>query len=212
MKSIPLPHRSKCRPAAIGSTFEICRIKMNRIFSYLTNNPTIGVIASICTLITTIFATVQILGGIPKTTTDFIEGLGAVQLTATYPDEKWYDAEPAQYKWLAGEWCYQGALTGHKVAYSVENGGISIQYPEGPELYPYRPYQSNQGVLRLEAYEAGAPSIFMKHSPKKPFENQEYSRDVSDNGTITNGSTFLSLKCDSCRVFLKDGLPVYECN
>jgi len=140
---------------------------------------------------------------------------GYVQLSGSYPGEKWKPAMPAQFAWLTDQWCYP-TLPGFSSQFRITNGTLQRQNQSTPpdpfvsDWVTVDVFISNRNTIRLKYENPDWPGSFIDFDPSKSAEWKENARYTDDQGVVTSGDKHLVLSCKRCR--LTRGGLTYSCN
>jgi hypothetical protein len=145
---------------------------------------------------------------------DAAAGAGSVELPAAYPGERFKPAKPAEFAWLADEWCYP-SLPGFTTTFRLVDGRLQRRNrgeqpsPFVTEWVDVDVYKSSNGMLRIWHHNDW-PGSYVHFSPDKTAEWRENERYLHDDGSVSAGDKMLVLSCGRCTVGA-DGLT-YACN
>ncbi len=140
-----------------------------------------------------------------------------VELSATYPGEIWRAARSEEIAWMEGEWCFQTVSLRAKMVVReglVERAAVSSIVDqdassfEGKVITRYAAFVSNRGVFRLKDTAGKGSAIFYQHNEQDPRALYEFTRSLSDDGSVRTGKKYQALDCHKCRV--QDG--IYSCD
>lgn len=166
-----------------------------------------------------VFAVLAGISQIPEINehiSDMISEVGTIELSGSYPKEKWRVAKEEDYSWLQDEWCYP-SNNGLQSRFKVESGklyrqqyGSSLSQPT--HWIPMETVHiSNRSTLRLKYPQSEEwPVDFIEFEKEQPYEIKEYTRGINDDGTVSSNQKFLMLSCKHCKVSQDGG--IYNCD
>jgi hypothetical protein len=136
--------------------------------------------------------------------TAWLASFGEADLPATYPNETWRKAKPAQYEWLLQDWCFP-TLGDFKVQFRQQGGNVvrrnsSTRPAVDTGWMDVTVYISNRDLLRIYHHRDGMPGSYLRPATTDNLSLYENERRQSDAGEISSTRQILALHCTRCQI------------